>query len=172
MRRWLRSQKSRKFPWTTPFVAGTENRSSRYCDRKRTWSATHQCRISNAAKRRCKGFQLVVMPPPIVMPPPSAIASPSNKFGPSQSAVRALRFRPNGAKCDSLGQRPRKDLHRRQSPNWAKPTALRRVFSPRWGLFLLAGNVIPGRYPGLSPYGPLARNRIARDMGLWGGITL
>jgi len=23
MRRWLRSQKSRKFPWTTPFVAGT-----------------------------------------------------------------------------------------------------------------------------------------------------
>ena len=59
-------------------------------------------------------FQLVVIPPPIVMPPPSAIASPSNKFGP-QSAVRALRFRPNGAKCDSLGQRPRKD-HNAQTP--------------------------------------------------------
>jgi len=33
----------------------------------------------------------------------------------SQSAVRALRFRPNGAKCDSLGQRPRKD-HTAQTP--------------------------------------------------------
>gem|GEM_PF-2109293 len=30
-------------------------------------------------------------------------------------AVRGLRFRPDGAKCDSMGQRPRKD-HTAQTP--------------------------------------------------------
>jgi len=47
--------------------------------------------------------------------------------------VALLRFRPNGAKCDSLGQRPRKRQSKNQSPNGAKPTVLHRVVPPRWG---------------------------------------
>ena len=133
----IHGRQNAKFPWTTPFGSGTENRSSRYCDRKRTESATHQCRISNAAKRRCKGFQLVMMPPPIVMPPTSAIASPSHKFGPQP--VRRPRPAippPTGQNVIAWGNAPGKITpHRRQSPNGAKPTALRRVVSPRWGFF-------------------------------------
>ena len=167
--------------------------------------------------------------------------------------VAHLRFRPNGAKCESLGQRPRKDQpHKNQSPNGAEPTVLHRVVPPRWGFsigwprkprampwaftlwafgpethgawnrnrrctlaipprmgqnviawgnapgkgkaktkaptgrnqrccialfrpigaFRQGGPVHPGRCPGLSPCGPLARNHIAREMGLWPGITL
>jgi len=138
--------------------------------------------------------------------------------------VALLRFRPNGAKCDSLGQRPRKRQSKNQSPNGAKPTVLHRVVPPRWGFVdwvapstqgdalgfhlvglwpgtawcvesqsalhscdsapngakcdslgqrprkRLGGPVHPGRCPGLSPCGPLARNRMVRGIAI--GVAL
>jgi len=51
----------------------------------------------------------------------------------SQSALHSCDSAPNGAKCDSLGQRPRKRQSKNQSPNGAEPTVLHRVVPPHWG---------------------------------------
>ena len=56
----------------------------------------------------------------------------------SQSALHSCDSAPNGAKCDSLGQRPRKrQPHKNQSPNGAEPTVLHRVVPPRWGFSIV-----------------------------------
>jgi len=74
--------------------------------------------------------------------------------------VALLRSRLNGAKCDSLGPRPRNSHPAKtKSPNGAKPTASHRVVPPHWG-FSIGWPANPGRCPGLSPCGPLARNRM------------
>gem|GEM_PF-2540474 len=78
MRRWLRSQKSRKFPWTTPFVADTFLCSDTFLCFTRPHApgdGTPSCHLSEAAAASCKRSSIArhasadtgtTSPPPLV----------------------------------------------------------------------------------------------------------